>query len=94
MSPIQRGELENIVNAQIAAIVVLSRHLKWIKSSLESVYDLLRSKTRKTRAGILLDDNILYRLNLVKGESVNLDIDDFRQCFEFAWIFLPRSMVG
>jgi hypothetical protein len=33
MSPIQRGELENIVNAQIAAIVVLSRHLKWIKSS-------------------------------------------------------------
>jgi hypothetical protein len=35
MSPIQRGELENIVNAQIAAIVVLSRHLKWIKSSLE-----------------------------------------------------------
>jgi hypothetical protein len=34
MSPIQRGELENIVNAQIAAIVVLSRHLKWIKSSL------------------------------------------------------------
>jgi hypothetical protein len=34
MSPIQRGELENIVNAHIAAIVVLSRHLKWIKSSL------------------------------------------------------------
>jgi hypothetical protein len=34
MSPIQRGELENIVNAQIAAIVVLSRHLKWIKLSL------------------------------------------------------------
>jgi hypothetical protein len=37
ISPIQRGELENIVNAQIAAIVVLSRHLKWIKSSLRSV---------------------------------------------------------
>ena len=36
MSPIQRGELENIVNAQIAAIVVLSRHLKWIKSSIET----------------------------------------------------------
>jgi hypothetical protein len=36
MSPIQRGELENIANAQIAAIVVLSRHLKWIKSSLRS----------------------------------------------------------
>jgi hypothetical protein len=33
MSPTQRGELENIVNAQIAGIVVLSRHLKWIKSS-------------------------------------------------------------
>jgi hypothetical protein len=38
MSPIQRGELENIVNAQIAAIVVLSRHLKWIKSSKGSIY--------------------------------------------------------
>ena len=34
MSPIQRGELENIVNDQIAAIVVLSPYLKWIKSSL------------------------------------------------------------
>jgi hypothetical protein len=33
LSPIQKGELENIVNAQIAGIVVLSRHLKWIKSS-------------------------------------------------------------
>jgi hypothetical protein len=32
MSPIQRGELENIVNAQIAGMVVLSCHLKWIKS--------------------------------------------------------------
>jgi hypothetical protein len=28
MSPIQRGELENIMDAQIAGIVVLSRHLK------------------------------------------------------------------
>jgi hypothetical protein len=34
MSPIQRGELESILNAQIAAIVVLSRHLKWMKLSL------------------------------------------------------------
>jgi hypothetical protein len=34
MSSIQRGELKNIVNAQIATIVVLSRHLKWIKPSL------------------------------------------------------------
>ena len=34
MSPIQRGELENIVNTQISAIVVLSRQLKWIKLSL------------------------------------------------------------
>jgi hypothetical protein len=33
MSPIQRGELENIVNAQTAVMVVLSRHLKLIKSS-------------------------------------------------------------
>jgi hypothetical protein len=33
MSPIQRRELENIVNVQIAGIIVLSRHLKWIKSS-------------------------------------------------------------
>jgi hypothetical protein len=36
MSPIQRGKLANIVNAQIAAIIVLSRHLKWIKSSLDA----------------------------------------------------------
>jgi hypothetical protein len=33
MSPIERGELENSVNAQIVGIVVLSRLLKWIKSS-------------------------------------------------------------
>jgi hypothetical protein len=37
MSPIQSGELENIVNAQIAAIAVFSRHLKWIKSSSNTV---------------------------------------------------------
>jgi hypothetical protein len=37
MSPIERGELENSVNAQIVGIVVLSRLLKWIKSSLYGV---------------------------------------------------------
>jgi hypothetical protein len=34
MSPIQRGEFENIVNAQIAGIIVLSRHLKMDKVEL------------------------------------------------------------
>jgi hypothetical protein len=37
MSPIERGELENSVNAQIVGIVVLSRLLKWIKSSLNPI---------------------------------------------------------
>ena len=46
MSPIQRGELENIVNAQIVAIVALSRHPKWTKYRLENSGELVVSWLR------------------------------------------------